>query len=65
MKKVISLLFTLAVILSAFQTLAFADIITEPRPTPPDNNIVLPILIISLAVIVVAVVVWRLRRQKK
>ena len=64
MKKAISLLFTLVLVLSAVQTLAFADIIADPRPVPPDN-IMMPVLLISLAVIVAAVVIWRIRRQKK
>ena len=65
MKKAISLLFTLALVLCAVQTNAFADIITDPRPAPPENGMMLPILIISLAIIVVAVIVWRVRSQKK
>lgn len=65
MKKAISLLFTLALVLCAVQTSAFADIITDPRPAPPENGLMLPILIISLAIIVVAVIVWRVRSQKK
>ena len=65
MKKGISLLFTLALLLCAVQTLAFADIIADPRPIPPDNSLLLPILLISIAVIVAAVVIWRVRRQKK
>lgn len=65
MKKAISLLFALAMVLCAVQTSAFADIITDPRPAPPENGMMLPILIISLAIIVVAVIVWRVRRQKK
>lgn len=65
MKKAISLLFTLALVLCAVQTSAFADIITDPRPAPPENGMMLPILIISLAIIVVAVIVWRVRSQKK
>ena len=65
MKKAISLLFALAMVLCAVQTSAFADIITDPRPAPPENGMMLPILIISLAIIVVAVIVWRVRSQKK
>ena len=65
MKKAISLLFTLALVLCAVQTSAFADIITDPRPAPPENGMMLPILIVSLAIIVVAVIVWRVRSQKK
>ncbi len=65
MKKAISLLFTLALVLCAVQTSAFADIIADPRPAPPENGMMLPILIISLAIIVVAVIVWRVRSQKK
>lgn len=65
MKKAISLLFALAMVLCAVQTSAFADIIRDPRPAPPENGMMLPILIISLAIIVVAVIVWRVRRQKK
>ena len=65
MKKAISLLFALAMVLCAVQTSAFADIITDPRPAPPENGLMLPILIISLAIIVVAVIVWRVRSQKK
>ena len=65
MKKVISLLCALTFVLSAVQTIAFADIIIDPRPAPPDNNTMLPILIIAVAVIVIAVVVWRVRSQKK
>ena len=65
MKKAISLLFTLALVLCAVQTSAFADIIADPRPAPPENGLMLPILIISLAIIVVAVIVWRVRSQKK
>lgn len=65
MRKAISLLYTLALVLCAVQTSAFADIITDPRPAPPENGLMLPILIISLAIIVVAVIVWRVRSQKK
>ena len=65
MKKAISLLFALAMVLCAAQTSAFADIIADPRPAPPENGMMLPILIISLAIIVVAVIVWRVRSQKK
>ncbi len=65
MKKAISLLFTLALVLCAVQTSAFADIIADPRPAPPENGMMLPILIISLAIIVVAIIVWRVRSQKK
>ena len=65
MKKAISLLFALAMLLCAVQTSAFADIITDPRPAPPENGMMLPILIISLAIIIIAVVVWRVRSQKK
>ena len=65
MKKAISLLFALAMVLCAVQTSAFADIITDPRPAPPENGLMLPILIISLAIIVVAIIVWRVRSQKK
>ena len=65
MRKAISLLYTLALVLCAVQTSAFADIITDPRPAPPENGMMLPILIISLAIIVVAVIVWRVRSQKK
>ena len=65
MKKAIRLLFTLELVLCAVQTSAFADIITDPRPAPPENGMMLPILIISLAIIVVAVIVWRVRSQKK
>ena len=65
MKKAISLLFTLALILCAVQTSAFADIIADPRPAPPENGMMLPILIVSLAIIIIAVVVWRVRSQKK
>ena len=65
MKKAISLLFTLALVLCAVQTSAFADIIADPRPAPPENGMMLPILIVSLAIIIIAVVVWRVRSQKK
>ena len=65
MKKAISLLFTLALVLCAVQTSAFADIIADPRPAPPENGMMLPILMVSLAIIIIAVVVWRVRRQKK
>ena len=65
MRKAISLLYTLALVLCAVQTSAFADIITDPRPTPPENGLMLPILIVSLAIIIIAVVVWRVRSQKK
>ena len=65
MKKAISLLFTLALVLCAVQTSAFADIITDARPAPPENGMMLPILIVSLAIIIIAVVVWRVRSQKK
>ena len=65
MKKGISLLFMLALMSSAVQTPAFADIIADPRPIPPDNGLMLPILLISIAIIVVAVVIWRVHRQKK
>ena len=65
MRKAISLLFSLALVLCAVQTSAFADIIADPRPAPPENGMMLPILIISLAIIVIAVVVWRVRSQKK
>ena len=65
MRKAISLLYTLALVLCAVQTSAFADIIRDPRPAPPENGMMLPILIVSLAIIVIAVVVWRARSQKK
>ena len=65
MKKAISLLFVLAMVLCAVQTSAFADIIADPRPAPPENGMMLPILIVSLAIIIIAVVVWRVRSQKK
>ena len=65
MKKAISLLFALAMVLCAVQTSAIADIITDPRPAPPENGMMLPILIVSLAIIIIAVVVWRVRSQKK
>ena len=65
MRKAISLLFSLALVLCAVQTSAFADIIADPRPAPPENGMMLPILIISLAIIIIAVVVWRVRSQKK
>ena len=65
MKKAISLLFALAMVLCAVQTSAFGDIITDPRPAPPENGMMLPILIVSLAIIIIAVVVWRVRSQKK
>ena len=65
MKKAISLLFTHALVLCAVQTSAFADIITDPTPAPPENGLMLPILIGSLAIIIIAVVVWRVRSQKK
>ena len=65
MRKAISLLFSLALVLCAVQTSAFADIIADPRPAPPENGMMLPILIISLAIIVIAVVAWRVRSQKK
>ena len=65
MKKAISLLFALALVLCAVQTSAFADIITDPRLAPPENRMILPHLSVSLAIIVIAVVVWRVRSQKK
>lgn len=64
MKKGISLLFALALALNAVQTIAFADIV-DPRPAPPENGMVLPVLIIAVAVVVIAVVIWRVRSQKK
>lgn len=64
MKKTISLLFIFAMVLSAVQIIAFADIV-DPRPIPDENGMMLPILIISVSVIVIAVVVWRVRSRKK
>jgi uncharacterized membrane protein len=64
MKKAISLLCTVVLMLSAVQTFAFADIV-DPRRSPAENSSMLPVLLIAIAVIVVAVVIWRVRCQKK
>ena len=64
MKKAISLLSTVLMMLCAMQTFAFADIV-DPFPSPAKNDSMLPILIIAVAIIVVAVVIWRVRRQRK
>lgn len=64
MKKTVSLLSALLVMLCAFQTFAFADIV-DPFPSPTNNDSMLPILFIAVAIVVIAVVLWRVRRQKK
>ena len=64
MKKAISLLTTVLMLLCAVQIFAFADIV-DPFPAPTKNDSMLPILLIAVAIVVVAVVLWRVRRQKK
>lgn len=63
MKKAISLLCVLVLLLCVFQTFAFADIV-DPGPPQPEKSCLLPILLIALAVIVIAVVLWRVRSKK-
>ena len=64
MKKAVSLLSTVLMLLCAVQTFAFADIV-DPFPSPEKNNSMLPIILIAVAIVVAAVVIWRVRRQKK
>ena len=64
MKKAVSLLTTVLMLLCAFQTFAFADIV-DPFLSPTSNDSMLPILLIAVAIVVIAVVLWRVRRQKK
>ena len=63
MKKAISLLFALVLLVCAFQTAAFADIIAPDGP-PAGNNSMLPAILIAVAVIVIAVVLWKVFRKK-
>ena len=63
MKKAISLLFALILLVCAFQTAAFADIIAPDEP-PAANTSMLPAILIAVAVIVIAVVLWKVFRKK-
>jgi len=66
MKKAVSLLTTVLMLLCAVQTFAFADIVDPfPSPSPEKTNSMLPIILITVAIVVAAVVIWRVRRQKK
>ncbi len=64
MKKTISILSTLLILMCAAQTFAFADIV-DPLPPPEKTGSILPMLLIAFAIIVVTVVLWGVRRQKK
>ena len=63
MKKAISLLFALILLVCAFQTVAFADIVVPDKP-PAASTSMLPVILIAVAVIVVAVVIWKVRHEK-
>ena len=63
MKKAISLLCMLALLVCAVQTSAFADIVDPTRPSG-GNGSMLPVVLIAVAVIVVAVVLWKVRKKK-
>ena len=72
MKKPVSLLFALALLLQTAPVRAFADIVipgkpyTGPvRPPEPKGFPVLPVLLIAVAVIVICVVIWKRRRKRK
>ena len=64
MKKAVSLLTTVLMLLCAFQTFAFADIV-DPLPSPEKTNSMLPIILIAVAIVGAAVVICRVRQQKK
>ena len=63
MKKAISLFCTLVLLLCAFQTIAFADIVDPGKP-PAKSTSLMPIILISVAVIVIAVVLWKIHSKK-
>ncbi len=63
MKKAISLLCALILLVCVFQTIAFADIVVPGKPPAKDASM-LPIILIAVAVIVIAVVLWKKYRRK-
>lgn len=64
MKKLIFAALLAAVLTALAAVTAFADVVPEPEPVLSDGR-PLTLLIVSLAVLAVAVIVWFLVRRKK
>ncbi len=65
MKKLFSMLWTALFLLSVCGTVAFADVIDPYVIAPKKTVSPLPYVLIGVAVIVAAVLIWRTRKQKK
>ena len=69
MKKTLVLLVVLILVFSLFPSAAFADLIIPPEETPEpapvqDTVPLLPILLIAVAVLAIAFVLWRFLRKR-
>ena len=63
MKNTTSLICVFTLLLCAVRTSVFADIVDPGKP-PVHNGSLLPIILIAVAVIVVAVILWKVSRKK-
>ena len=63
MKKAISMICMFALLVCAAQTSVFADIVNPVIPATKNGSL-LPVILIAVAVIVVAVVLWKAKKKK-